>query len=686
MGLNIDTFSNVEGGFSFFKAVGHPLAVEPARELAARLEAAGPVAVYDPLGLADAFAELVDISGLEIAGAYAQDLDDLDRTALGRPVQPVTAIGESDAAAVLVVAFDAARLIDHIRHLAPSGAAIESLDALRLPDDMLSNRGRYLDPLNFATNFAFFRDTDESDDDAAGTGGGGGHHTRLVTANYWAGYGAGEVAVWFRLFGADGAALAEWRQALPPGPAGLTVDSRAVRARFGLGPFCGQLFVHVIGAAGHAVVKYALDTYGDDATVLSCTHDANAWPAELYAGLPCPRDGERVLLWVQNSHARAIPPGAVGLNLMGRDEIAWLDAGIPAFGSRALDVGALLPGAQWPRQVEIRAGKHFVRPRYEVIAADGRRRIAHANVERTDLAPDPRIAELSNLMGKGYLLPAPVLPLGRWRSWALPTPMATGQADLPVTLLVHDAAGREVARHRFGRLARADSMAVEIDEVLAAAGASLNGDGGGPGDGPWDDYGHMELVYDFAEGGGADGWLHGLFRYQDRASGHAAETSFGAHIFNSVLTYRGEPQSYAGPAPGLSTRLFLRLGPAPLETVCHLIYPASTPWHGASETDLVLHDGAGQEVARRRVEIPCSGSLFWRYGEMFDADARAAAGNGPSGNGGDPGGDPGGNGGDPGGGPENGYVIVRDTTCRLFGYHGLMNDAGGFSFDHMFGF
>ena len=33
-----------------------------------------------------------------------------------------------------------------------------------------------------------------------------------------------------------------------------------------------------------------------------------------------------------------------------------------------------------------------------------------------------------------------------------------------------------------------------------------------------------------------------------------------------------------------------------------------------------------------------------------------------------------------------GYVLVRDTKCRLFGYHGLMDDAGGFSLDHMFGF
>ena len=50
----------------------------------------------------------------------------------------------------------------------------------------------------------------------------------------------------------------------------------------------------------------------------------------------------------------------------------------------------------------------------------------------------------------------------------------------------------------------------------------------------------------------------------------------GHHIFNTVLTYKGEPQSYTGRPPGLSTRLFLRLGPEPIDTYCHLIYPAGT--------------------------------------------------------------------------------------------------------------
>jgi hypothetical protein len=35
---------------------------------------------------------------------------------------------------------------------------------------------------------------------------------------------------------------------------------------------------------------------------------------------------------------------------------------------------------------------------------------------------------------------------------------------------------------------------------------------------------------------------------------------------------------------------------------------------------------------------------------------------------------------------ESGYVLIRDTTCRLFGFHGVDNSSGSFSFDHMFGF
>ena len=150
-------------------------------------------------------------------------------------------------------------------------------------------------------------------------------------------------------------------------------------------------------------------------------------------------------------------------------------------------------------------------------------------------------------------------------------------------------------------------------------------------------------------------------RYEHRDSAHVAETSFGAHIFNTAMTYRDEPQSYSGAPPGLSTRLFLRLGDRLRRSFAVLIYPASAPWHERSNTQLVLHDGQGGVVAERVIELTCSGSVtVWPH-EQFDDGLLGQAG-------------------------ARGYVLIRDTTCRLFGYHGLMDGAGAFSLDHMFGF
>src|SRR6185503_3231527 len=121
-----------------------------------------------------------------------------------------------------------------------------------------------------------------------------------------------------------------------------------------------------------------------------------------------------------------------------------------------------LPNVRWPQQIEVRAGRHCVRPRYEIARRNGRRHIAHVNVERIDLKPDPRIAELGNLMGKGYLLPAPILPPDRWRSIALPTQMATCQTALPIAGIVIDGSGREVARHAFGNLPRDHAVMLDV--------------------------------------------------------------------------------------------------------------------------------------------------------------------------------------------------------------------------------
>ena len=163
-------------------------------------------------------------------------------------------------------------------------------------------------------------------------------------------------------------------------------------------------------------------------------------------------------------------------------------------------------------------------------------------------------------------------------------------------------------------------------------------------------------------GGSGDGWLHALFRYRHRDSGHAAETSFGAHVFNTLLVYRGEPQSYTGPPPGLSTRLFLRLGDGDYDTLCHLIYPASRPWRPVSATEIILHDRRRPRGrARRSGDLRAPDRACSAITSCSTPATRARAGDGA-------------------------YAIIRDTTCRLFGYHGLLGRDGAFSLDHMFGF
>jgi hypothetical protein len=250
-------------------------------------------------------------------------------------------------------------------------------------------------------------------------------------------------------------------------------------------------------------------------------------------------------------------------------------------------------------------------------------------------------------LGRGYLLPLPVLPRSRFRTLIQPTPMAERQATLPLRLDVFDHAGTRIAERFLGCLPRDHALAVDLDDLLPDDALAEGG--------------HVDAVYDFRDGGEADGWLHALVRAEDRASGHVAESSFGAHIFNTVMTYRDEPQSYAGPPPGLSTRLFLKLGDGHRRSFSLLIYPASAAWHATSSTVLLLHDATGRQIARADLAIVCSGSVLLFPDAHFAAADLRDAGIG-------------------------GYVIIRDTTCRLFGYHGLMDARGGFSLDHMFGF
>jgi len=630
--LEIETFDNLRGGSVLYKALAHPVAAEGLARLWATLNSMGSVAIYDPDAIA---APLLALSPrLEVEGIYAHDTTAVGQQRAGHRVRPLTHLRGAKAASVLVASFGDGNAAARIAQWIPASSKLLTLDQARLPIGMLTNAARYLDPLNFATNFAFFRD----DDHLA---------SRLTTVNYWARYGARSVKLFLRLYDAAGNALAQWEQGAPSGAGGLLIDSSEVRRRFGLRPFTGQLFIHAIGVAGHDILKYALDTYATDGGAsLSCTHDANAWPSERYAGLPAPAPSERVTLWLQNSHALPIPAGAITLDRMGADAPVAIDQQIGPFATCAIDVARYLPQAKWPSQIEVRAGRHVMRPRYEV-TRNMRTRIAHVNVERSDLRPDPHLKTLSPELGRGFLLPFPILPRRKFRTIVQPNPMAVSELSTALRLDTFATDGSKLTEHYLGVLPRNHDVALDLDTVIPAGSLS--------------DGGHAELVYDFRQGGEANGWMHALFRYEQRESGHVAESSFGSHIFNTIMTYRNEPQSYAGPPPGLSTRLYLKLATGGCESFCVLIYPASARWHAMSSTTLELYSSAGDLLETQSLEIPCCGSAGVFPSRVFRADNLREAG-------------------------EIGYVLVRDTTCRLFGFHGEHNQSGSFSFDHMFGF
>ncbi len=638
MTLSINTFRAGVGGLTFFKAVGHPLTASAHAALVAKLRAAPrPVVAYDPAGYLSEYAALHGLRGEDIDLVLVQNALRIGGETLGHKTRAVSELPQSGVKTLFVVAHDAVRRLAQIAPWVPDGCNTLSLDDARLPEHFLVNQHDYLFNLNFATNFAFFRDE-------------GGRHTRVVTANYWGAYGAKDPFLWCRLFDADGKTLADFEHPLGKPGAVVVLDSRDIRTQHKLPEFCGQLFLSVINGAGHDIVKYVIDTFGDngDDTELSCTHDSNAWPSDLYAGLPAPKNDERVVLWVQNSHPTPIPAGNIGLNVMGHVETRTLDEEILPFATYPLDVAELFPEVKWPRQFEIQAGKWFSRPRYEVLHKSGRRRINHPNVERVDLEHDEEIRRIAPLMGKSFILPAPIMPQARYRSECLPTPMATIQDNLPVVVTGYDATGTMIWQKPLGLLPRNHDMMLDLS-VMGTLSS---------------DYGHAELTYDFTlENGVLDGWLHSLFRYTDLESGHAADTSFGSHIFNHAVIFRGEPQSYKGPPPGLSTRLFLRLLLPPAEVFCHLIYPVSHKWHPQSDTVLALKNADGDDIAIRKIQIPAGGSFRFECGKMFaKGELRASfIGDRP------------------------GYVIVRDTTCRLFGYHGARH-GNGFALDHMFGF
>jgi hypothetical protein len=631
--LKITSFLNnlpLHSQNAFFKACTHPLAVEKINNFITELSALESVAIYDPFNNAPALFSLHDFSEVKVSNVYVQQVASIGLETIEHIAKPVDEIKLELPKALAVIAFNTEILVSNIRHLLPEDCKIFTLDSIKIANEYLSKPSDYLSPLNFATNFGFMRDEN-------------GLHTRITIANYWGCYGATDAALYLCLFNENGKELTSWQQSLGGAGEQIILDSEEIRERFGLSDFVGSLFMHATKIVGHDIVKYVVDVYDTKGEVLSVTHDSNSWPADYYAGIGAPQEGEKVILWIQNCHPIAISAGTVGVRLMGQETTSYLEEEIAPYATKAWDLGQAMP-AKWPAQYEIIAQKYFTRPRFEVIYADGNRHISHANVERTDLVPDTNLQNISKYLGKGYILPLPLMNTNDYETLIMPTPMATSQKSLPLHFYIYDRAGNLVEEKTFPSIAREESVVISAEILLGTK--EFTG-------------GHVEMAYNPENLAEADGWLHALVRYRNKKTGRAAESSFGAHIYNMPIVYKNEPQTYKGNPPGVRTTLVLRtLGGN--DTFCNLIYPCSKEWVEQSSTDLILNNSNGKEVARKQIKININGSTLWTYKQMFNEVERTKAG-------------------------ENSYIIIKDTTCRLFGFHGQVNDKT-FSLDHMFGF
>src|SRR5437667_8153581 len=106
MALHIETFDNVRGGNTLYKALSHPHAAAHGRAIVRALARGGPTAIVDPYGAAEGFAQIFALHGVDIAGVYLQDVARLGGTILGCPALPLTDLPKCQAATVLIAAFD----------------------------------------------------------------------------------------------------------------------------------------------------------------------------------------------------------------------------------------------------------------------------------------------------------------------------------------------------------------------------------------------------------------------------------------------------------------------------------------------------------------------------------------------------------------------------------------------------
>ena len=136
--LDIQTFDARRGGNVLYKALVHPLAAEAIAALAAELQAAGPLAVFDPDGVAGALFALHPHMP-KPAELYVQDVAALGVRTAGVEARPLVDLPRSSCRVVLIASFESARIEQRIAPFCPPGATIISLDKARLPSEMLTN-------------------------------------------------------------------------------------------------------------------------------------------------------------------------------------------------------------------------------------------------------------------------------------------------------------------------------------------------------------------------------------------------------------------------------------------------------------------------------------------------------------------------------------------------------------------
>src|SRR4051794_25847576 len=97
MALRIETFDNLRGGNTLYKALTHPHAAAAARALVPALARWGPTGIAAPQGAAAGFAEIFGLDRVEIAGTYIQDVSRIGSVVLGCRTRPITALADSGA-------------------------------------------------------------------------------------------------------------------------------------------------------------------------------------------------------------------------------------------------------------------------------------------------------------------------------------------------------------------------------------------------------------------------------------------------------------------------------------------------------------------------------------------------------------------------------------------------------------